>query len=48
MFYIRRPDIQAEKIEYIKEVMLDIAEGENHISVVPAALSRALRFVLNP
>ncbi|MDM5227132.1 alpha/beta hydrolase-fold protein [Cytobacillus sp. NJ13] len=24
------------------DIMLDIAEGENHISVVPAALSRAL------
>lgn len=30
------------------DIMLDIAEGENHISVVPAALSRSLRFLLKP
>ncbi|AND38438.1 MULTISPECIES: hypothetical protein [Cytobacillus] len=43
----------AERLTLLKDsrldIMLDIAEGEkNHISVVPAALSRSLRFVLKP
>lgn len=42
----------AERLTLLKDsrldIMLDIAERENHISVVPAALSRSLRFVLKP